>query len=605
MTPELLLGGNHRRRCGLKNWLTLSAGVLFLALLNPTPAAHAQGTPTLTSVTPANGATGVAVDGTLVFVFSTPMGVDVSFIPSVPPFVVGNLEFTPSGSIAAVEFQWSDDGRTLTCQPVSEMPVNTTITWKLNPAGAMFPITSSGGVALATVSGSFTTGAGGGGGTGPKLVSSSPADGATAVPVTTAVVFVFDQAMQKNTALGGFPPTVPGAIAWGGTGVTATKFSYSWSTDGMTLTCDYSGDLPGNTEIAWTQNPGTLIQLESEAGDPLPSGTYAGSFTTGQGSGGGEDCDPSGVPATWGAYTLSKSSSYQQTSTADPVPVAESPFAFSVLANGPQAGPAATAGSLTLPNNTSQTLQALFGFLTFSDTPATDAALDAAYPAGNYTLRFTQTGQPERVIPMTMPAASVPVPKIANFAAAQAVNAAQGFTLSWNAFTGAGASDYLSLTITDGLGNLLFQAPNPCVPRELPVTATSIVIPANTLETNKSYSAMLAFGRTFYSSTNAVPEMAGFGGVSRSTEFTINTGTGGGAADPARFTGYRLLPNGNPQMNLTGTAAHAYTIQRTSSLVTPAWSNAGTVTMDGAGAAVFEDTAAGKTFPLFYRAVAN
>lgn len=605
MTRELLLGGNRRHYLGLQSWL-LVTGALCLTVLNTTPAVRAQGTPTVTSVTPANGATAVAVDSALVFVFSTPMDTDASFIPSVPPFVIGNLEFTPAGAVAAVDFQWSGDGRTLTCQPVSELPANTTITWKLNPAGAMFPIKSSGGVSLGTVSGSFTTGAGGGGGgTGPKLVSSNPADGATTVPVTSTVVFVFDQAMQKNTALGGFPPAVPGAVAWGGSGVTATKFSYAWSDDGQTLTCTYAGELPGNMEITWALNPGTLIQLQNEAGDPLPTGTYSGSFTTGPGGGGGENCDPSGVPSTWGSYSLSKTASYQQTSPADPVPASEMPFAFGAFVTGPQAGPAATAGSVTLPDNSTKSLEALFGYLTFNDTPATEAALDAAYPAGNYTLRFTQTGQPERVIPMTLPAANVPVPKIANFAAAQAVNAAQDFTLSWNAFTGAGTGDYISLTITDGQGNVLFQAPNPCVPRELAVTATSIVIPANTLQTNKLYSGTLAFERNFYSSTNAVPDMAGFGGVMRHTEFTINTGAGGGTADPARFTGYRLLPDGNPQMDLTGTAGHAYTIQRTSSLTTPNWSTAGTVTMDAAGAAVFEDTAAVKTFPLFYRAVAN
>ncbi len=605
MTRELLLGGTHRGHGGRRSWLPLAIGALCLVVLEVSPTACAQGTPTVTSFTPANGATGVAVDSALVFAFDQPMDTDVSFVPTVPPFVVGNMEFTPSGSVAAVDFQWSDDGRTLTCQPATEMPANTTITWKLNPAGAMIPITSSGGTALATVSGSFTTGAGGGGGgTAPKLVSSSPADGAIDVSVTTTVVFVFDQAMQKNPALGGFPPTVIGAIAWGGTGLTATKFTYAWSTDGKTLTCTYAGELPGNTEITWALNPGTVIQLQNEAGEVLPSGTYSGSFMTGQGSG-GEDCNPSGVPSTWGAYTLSKASTYVQTSAADPVPETQSPFVFAVFVSGPQGGPAPTAGSVTLPDNTTQPLQALLSYLMFNDTPATQTALDTLYPAGNYTLRFTQTGTAERVISMALPAAGLPVPKIANFAAAQAVNATQDFTLSWNPFTGAGASDYISLTITDEQGNVLFQAPNPCVPRDLAVTATSIVIPANTLNTNKLYSGSLAFGHLAYSSTNAVPDMSGFAGVMHSTRFTVNTGAPSTVGDPARFTGFRLLPNGNPEMDLTGTATHAYTIQRTGSLTDPNWTSAGTVTMDGAGTAVFEDTGAVKIFPLFYRAVAN
>jgi hypothetical protein len=176
--------------------------------------------------------------------------------------------------------------------------------------------------------------------------------------------------------------------------------------------------------------------------------------------------------------------------------------------------------------------------------------------------------------------------------------------LRWNAFTGAGVSDYVSLAVNDRMGKVVFQAPDQCVPRDLPVTATAIVLPANTLENNMTYSATLLFGRMFYFSTNTVPDMAGSGTLSRQTHFTIKTGTGG-TGTAARFTGYRSLPNGNPEMTLSGTPLTFYTIQRTGSVGAPAWMNVGTVIMDGVGAAVFEDTAANKTFPLFYRAVAN
>jgi len=420
-------------------------------------------------------------------------------------------------------------------------------------------------------------------------------------------VFVFDQAMQKNPALGGFPPVVQGAVAWSGTGVTASKFSYAWSADGKTLTCDYSGDLPGNTAITWQLNPpGAAIKLQNEDGEELASNTYLGEFTTGQGSGGGGDCDPSGVPTTWGSYTISKYGHYNQSSAADPVPDAEEPFMFYSGVVAPDAGPAVTAGSVTLPNNTNKPLQPLGLFLYYTESFATEAALETAYPAGSYVLRFTQTGLAERVIPMTITAGTLPVPKIANFAEAQAVNAGQDFTLRWNAFTGAGAQDSLSVFISDGMGNVVFQAPDRCVPRELPVTATSIVIPAGTFQSNRTYSASLNFSKVFYASTNTVPEMGGYGTDGKMTDFTIKTGTGGGGtADPARFTGYRLLPNGDPEMDLTGTALKSYTIERTASLLNPVWQNVGTVTMDATGKGTFEDTQSGKTLPLFYRAVAN
>lgn len=589
-------------RTGRLNRTALGVAVGLAAWL-ALPASWAQA-PKVTSVTPANGATGVPITSSLVFVFDQNMDTEVDAFPSFPPFAIGNLDFTPSGF---VDSEWSTDGRTLTCTPSSEWPAQTTITWRLNPAGTFMPFTSSSGTPVATTSGTFTTGESGGGGgdEAPTLISVAPADGATGVPVTTTVVFEFDQAMKKNPLLGGFPPAAPGAVAWGGTGLTAAKFSYAWSTDGRTLTCTYAGELPGETVITWALNPaGAVIQLESDAGEPLETGRYQGEFTTGEGGSGGEDCDPEGYPDTWGTYSLSKMAMYQQTSTADPVPDGDSPFMFGVFLTSPQAGPALTAGSVTLPDNSTKTLEAVFSFLSYSDTPATEAALNAAYPPGNYTLRFTQSGQAERVITMTVPAATIPVPKIANFNEAQAVNAAQDFTLRWNAFTGAGANDYISVMVTDTNGNVMFQAPNLCIPRELPVTATSTVIPANALQTDKTYRGTLTFGRMFYSSTNAVPEMGGFGGHARSTEFTVKTGSGG-AVGQARFTGYRLLPNGNPQMDLTGTPGASYTIQRTGSIGSANWTSAGTATMNGGGQAVFEDTQADKVFPLFYRAVGD
>ena len=179
------------------------------------------------------------------------------------------------------------------------------------------------------------------------------------------------------------------------------------------------------------------------------------------------------------------------------------------------------------------------------------------------------------------------------------------FRSRWNAFTGAGANDYISLIVIDtSAGDVVFQAPDLCVPRELPVTATSIVLPANTLQNNRTYDATLTFSRMFYFSTNAVPEMAGSGHISRQTTFTIKTGTGG-TAGAATFTGCRMLPNGNPEMTLTGTPLRVYTIQRTSAVGTPVWTPVGAVTMNAGGTGVFEDTQAGKSLPLFYRAVAN
>ncbi len=561
------------------------------------PTALSQVAPTVTSVTPANGATDVPVTSTLVFRFSQDMNTEVPLVPSVPPFLVGNFEITPEAA-QIFDFEWSADKRTLTGTPSGDLPANTTISWRLNPAGSFLPLTSAGGTPLATTSGSFTTGAGGGGGGDePALLFVSPAEGAMGVPLNANVVFVFDRPMRKITNPGP-------AIRW--IGVEAARFTYAWSGDGATLTCDYAGDFPALATIAWVLNPdGAAVLFESADGVPLPGDTYSGGFMTTTGGGGG-GCDPDGIPDAWGGYGISKLGNYVQTSAADPVPDSPDPFVFSAVVLSPDAGPNVTAASVTLPGGGQRMLEAIpfaSGFMYADESPATAAALDTAYPAGTYTLRFNQTGQPERVIAMNMPVGNPPIPKIANYTEAQSINASQDFTLRWGAFTGATATDYLSLVIHDNMGHIFFMAPDACVPRPLPVTATSVVLPANTLQSGKTYEGELTFSRLFYFSTNAVANMSGSGSLTRTTRFTLSTG--GGTPDAAaRFTAFRLLPNSNPELTLTGTAGRSYTIQRTGSLTAPrAWANAGTVTMNAAGTAVFEDVQPGKVLPLYYRAV--
>lgn len=584
----------------LKGWRVLGITGL-LAALAPAPSARAQTAPVLVSVTPAEGATGVGATTPLVFVFDQAMDVTVPIFASVPG-LVGSFETTPASVGQQMFGTWSDDGRTLTLQP-SQVPLGITVNWTLNPPGALsfVQIKSQAGVALATVSGSYSTGA-----AALALASVSPTNDASGVALDATVVFRFNQPMEKLAAPGGNPPATPGAVTWAGTGLDAARFTYNWSADGRQLFCDYTGGFPTNTLVTWALNPAAApVKLTSQSGTPLPSDTYTGRFTTAA----APPCEPQVVPEFWGSYSVSKVLKLEQTSAADPQvdPLDQSPFVFSAFILSPTRGPTVTAGSLTLPSGAQTNLSATFGYLQSLEAFDTAAELETAFPPGGYTLRFTQTGQPERVIPMNLPATFAAVPKITNFPEAQGVNAGQDFTLQWNAFSGAAAEDFISLLISDDVGEVVFQAPDSCVPRELPATATSIVIPAGTFQTNRIYNAQLSFGRSFYFSTNTVTEMAGYGSIVRYTRFTVATGTDGGPGPggPATFAGFRLNPDGNPELELGGTAGRPYGIQRAASVSAASWPEIGTVTMDAGGRAVFEDSEAGKVFPLFYRAVAK
>lgn len=569
----------------------------LLALLGGTPASLAQNAPVVVSVTPENGATSVPTTSPLVFVFDQAMDTAVPVIQSTAG-LVGSFSIEAPGFNQILSATWGSDEKTLTISPTIQWPY-ATLTWTLNPAGALdfFKLRSKGGVQLAQISGGFTTGVGG---TDPRLGSSRPMNGATGVGVGTIVEFRFDQAMKTNISISGNPAPV----VWQGTAIDPTQFVYSWSADSRILYCDYSDGLPANTRITWALNPdGAAVRLEGQNGKFLASDTYSGHFTTASIYAG---CEITGIPDSWGTYGISKNGNFRQTSSADPVPVTDTQvtFVFSALVRPSTVGGPVTAASITRPGGRQDDLESLVGTWQLLDTPPTQAALDEAAPAGDYALRFTVTGQAERTITMSMPPNPPPIPKITNFDEAQAINAGADFTLRWNGFTGASAQDHISMYISDSNGQIVFQAPNLCVPVELPVTATSIVIPAGTLRTNETFSAALLYGRFFYNSTNAVPLMFGYGDIIRNTYFTVKTGNGGSSGgSPATLANYRVLATGHPEFQISGTASRQYTIQRTSSLANTVWQEVGAVTMDSTGKAVFEDADEGAPFPLFYRAL--
>ncbi|HAB17043.1 MAG TPA: hypothetical protein PLX89_23565 [Verrucomicrobiota bacterium] len=102
-------------------------------------------------------------------------------------------------------------------------------------------------------------------------------------------------------------------------------------------------------------------------------------------------------------------------------------------------------------------------------------------------------------------------------------------------------------------------------------------------------------------------ECVGFGVVQRTTAFTVKF-AGTGTATRASFVGFRLLPNGHPGLRLTGTAGKVYTIQRVGNLDSPTGNSVGPATMNASGAsgaAVFEDTDSGLTFPAFSLSLSN
>lgn len=191
----------------------------------------------------------------------------------------------------------------------------------------------------------------------------------------------------------------------------------------------------------------------------------------------------------------------------------------------------------------------------------TAQALNLRHPPGNY--RFTLRSLISGELHYTVPVASddyPPAPRLLNFTAAQAIDPAQDFTLRWNEFTGSGSREIrLEIARADTAEVVLADGP-------LPGDRTSLRIPAGTLAPETAYLAMLTFTRYTTESLDTDPQA--FAGFEAVTQFPLRTGPAGGSL-PARFTGWRRLPNGDLELTLEGAPGRPLTLLGAETLNSP------------------------------------
>ena len=354
---------------------------------------------------------------------------------------------------------------------------------------------------------------------GPFLIFSDPFNNETGVPLDHPITFTFSESMRTNHN-----------IIWSAN-VMAANFNCVWTADDE-LTCTYRSNLPPNATITWTLDP-TVFQ--NEAGETLFPINNSGSFTTSSG------VAPTNCPGSeFGNFSITKTATYLQNSAAIP---GLDPFAqpaFSGSANSPTTNPISSA-SVTLPGGAMKTLTNVFGgfFYHYEQFP-TVAALDSAYPSGTYVARVQRSSGANQTANLNLPtSARPPVPHVSNFAEAQAINPAAPFTLRWDAFTGATAQSSLFLTIVSDTGVIIYPppAPDPCNPPPgLPVTATSVTIPANSFPPGTNHTGYLSFHTATGVNSNAMPGIIASAGISQTTRFGLVTTGGGGQPTPPRFT---------------------------------------------------------------------
>jgi hypothetical protein len=291
-----------------------------------------------------------------------------------------------------------------------------------------------------------------------------------------AVVFTFSEAMNTEegfTEAAFIDISNPFALL---------PISSAWSAGNTVLTCTPLPPWPANKTIFWS------VAGENLAGDPL-DGTTFGSFTTSSGGTG------SGTNAIT-TFSVGKIHHYNQTSAGLPTLDPTTPYGFSGVTSL-SSNRTATGISLTFPTTVVSNLTQLPPpqseiyalFVNYSIL----SAYDAAFPAGDYRFQVTAVSSNQTVVVNLPTATSMPqpgAPHIANYAAAQTVNSAQAFVLSWDAFPGGTSADYIDVDVGPNFGS-----PNPGSPGTLTGSATSFTIPAGTLQPATTYTARVGFFR--------------------------------------------------------------------------------------------------------------
>ncbi len=219
-------------------------------------------------------------------------------------------------------------------------------------------------------------------------------------------------------------------------------------------------------------------------------------------------------------YFVEKGHLYTQTSNGSPVEASILKYAFSAAVLGDASAITSVDGNS--PSGFSLSFSsANQGYVLFQPVDSLNN-LNLLFGSGVYTISIDSDNDGFTGVQLTLgnPGFPTAIPHVSNFTAAQSINPDADFTISWDAFAGAGANDYVEFDIEDS-GTVIFST----------TTDTSAVIPDGLLAPDTSYDAVLRFVRVTQTDTTGYPGATGTAGFFNATQFSISTGTGGGGTD--------------------------------------------------------------------------
>lgn len=318
---------------------------------------------------------------------------------------------------------------------------------------------------------------------------------------------------------------------------------------------------------------------------------------------GAAPCFTNAVPAGYGTFLLHKSATFAQAPGTAPTALEalaridlQSPSAY-LISNAIVSGPNAFQASLASEGN---------GASAWSET-GTEAGLQLRLPAGAWSsqfhLVFTNDDTFVGFFPFQLASNLPPVPEVLNLAAAQSINPATPFTLSWTPWVGTAGNDRLGLQLRNAAGQVVFSAASDCSGAvALAPGAGSVEIPAGTLSAATAYTAYLTFGANLLATQDDGTLMLERGYQSRTTRFPLLTASGGGGGQPGDLLN-PTVSGTNLVFTVKGTPGTTYAIESTTNLIT--WIQEQTVTLPPSGLAEVKLPLSATGEPKFYRATST
>ncbi len=503
------------------NWMVsgLSAAGQFLAGTTTGSFTVGSGGPSILSVVPAPGTSGVSLSAPVVFTFSTNMNMAATSVQFI------NASVPPPNTLT-VAASWNTDGTRLTHTPNPPFPANKAITW------SVLGQDSHGRALSGMTSGGFLTG-GGGGGTPVTLVSTLPADKAVNVPTNASVQFTFSAAMDINSTVAQFTESSAPAQPLG--------MNRSWSANKTVLTCTPAPPFPTGEVIIWNvQGQGSKGEFFAGAGGGF---TIAGS--------------PSNQPNQTFSALLSRGEIAEQVATDLLQTVSQE---FSALAGkldsfGLEIATPALVTNVLSANGAPPELE-------FTGSDPLPLSFATSYPAGTYQFLVTTTGGVSSASLSLSDGIFPSAPRLINWQNPPRTVLGQPLTLQWSLDGGGAAVSYLRMQIEQN-GRVVFATPLPDSPGALNAASNTVVVPSDVLNNTALAEVRLTSFSFTALETNSIPGVTLHAARHRTTTFKLRVVDGATPPPTLRSKNLAGFAVGEPMLFMLRTTNGARPIQFT------------------------------------------